>query len=101
MQRKDLRTYRYQRTRAAFLADKVRCHWCGKYSPRLTIDHLIPVALMDQHSGLSPMDVENWVAACGSCNARRGAMLTNAKRARRRARPAAGFSYTANPSRDW
>ena len=102
MTRADLRTYRYQRLRAAFLADKYRCHWCGTTSHRLTIDHLVPVALMSEGTDLTPLSVENWVAACLSCNARRGALLGNAKR-RRRARPAAGYSSSEwpPPSRHW
>ena len=103
MTRKDLRTYRYQRLRAAFLTGKTRCHWCGKFSPRLTIDHLVPVALMQEGAGLTPLSVENWVAACLSCNARRGAQLANGTRHRNR-RPAAGYSASSQwppPSREW
>jgi hypothetical protein len=102
MPRDDLRSYRYQRARAAFLADKIACYWCGAEDRKLTIDHMIPVALMSEHDDLTPMDVDNWVAACSTCNAKRGAMITNAKRAEgRKGRPAAGFSNYPRPSRDW
>lgn len=97
MTRPDLRSYRYQQMRAAFLQGKTICHWCHQPHQRLTIDHLIPVALMHESSGLTPLDVENWVAACLRCNARRGAQLRNAMRGRKPRRPAMGYS----PSRDW
>jgi len=108
-ERKDLKTYHYQQTRAAFLSDKTCCHWCGASHRKLTIDHVIPVALMVDRGSLAPLDVRNWVAACTSCNARRGAMITNARRGKvRRGRSAAGFSRSAAgfsrsvpPSRDW
>lgn len=94
MTRPDLRTYRYQKLRAAFLAEITHCHWCHRPAPRLTIDHVLPIAL---HPGLDPLDVGNWVAACLPCNAKRGAMISNARRQRRQ-RPAIGYE---RPSRDW
>jgi hypothetical protein len=75
MTRKDLRTYRYQQMRLAFLADKTSCYWCGTTQRKLTIDHVVPVALMSDDTELTPLSVENWVASCLSCNAQRGAML--------------------------
>jgi 5-methylcytosine-specific restriction endonuclease McrA len=92
MTRKDLRTYRYQQMRLAFLADKTGCYWCGSTQRKLTIDHVVPVALMSDDTELTPFSVENWVAACLSCNAQRGARLVNAQRRRRRRRPHIGFS---------
>lgn len=93
MPRKDLGTYRYRQLRAAFLADKAACHWCGIRTHKLTVDHLYPVALMGESHSYGPLDVENWVAACLPCNSRRGAQLRNALRptSRRRRRPAIGF----------
>ena len=84
MTRKDLRTYRYQQMRLAFLSDKTSCYWCGTTQHKLTIDHVVPVALMSDDSELTPLSVENWVASCLSCNAQRGARLGNTRRRRRR-----------------
>ena len=95
MARRDLRTYKYQQLRAAFLADKTHCHWCRRPVERLTVDHLVPVALMEPECGLDPLDVGNWVPACLTCNARRGALLRHRLNPRRR--PQLGFA----PSREW
>ncbi len=100
MARKDLGTYKYQQLRAAFLAGQTQCHWCKLHFTKLTVDHVIPVALMHQDTGLTPLDTENWVAACLSCNARRGAYLQQQlrpRKPRRPRRPQLGF----DPSREW
>ena len=106
MTRKDLRTYRYQKLRAAFLTDKTQCHWCGTTAARLTIDHVVPVALMHEGTGLTPLSVQNWVAACLRCNASRGAKLSALARQNRRPRRAAiGYAppdgRSVGPSRIW
>ncbi len=100
MPRKDLGSYKYQQLRAAFLADKSQCHWCRRHFERLTVDHVIPVALMHLDSGLTPLDTENWVPACLPCNAKRGARLgqqLRPRKPRRPRRPELGFE----PSREW
>lgn len=47
------------------------CHWCGNYGS--TLDYLTPLAL-----GGTAHDASNAVAACRSCNSRRGATQGNA-----------------------
>ncbi|MCK5430112.1 MAG: HNH endonuclease, partial [Anaerolineales bacterium] len=42
------------------------CQYCGRRVPYLTIDHIIPRRLGGKHSW------ENLVAACPSCNHRKG-----------------------------
>ena len=90
MPRDDLQTYGYRKQRARFLADKDSCHWCGTRDRKLTVDHLVPVAMMTPGEYLTPMSIENWVAACLPCNARRGARMGNALRRRPRRRAAIG-----------
>jgi 5-methylcytosine-specific restriction endonuclease McrA len=46
--------------------DNYTCQYCGRHAPYLTIDHIIPRRLGGQHSW------ENLVAACPSCNHRKG-----------------------------
>lgn len=46
--------------------DNYTCQYCGRRAPYLTIDHIIPRRLGGQHSW------ENLVAACPSCNHRKG-----------------------------
>jgi hypothetical protein len=51
-----------------FSRDGFKCQYCGQAFPadRLTIDHLIPLA-MD-----GPDEITNYVSACEPCNARKG-----------------------------
>jgi len=46
--------------------DHFTCQYCGKHTPDLTIDHVIP-----RHVG-GPHAWTNVVAACASCNHRKG-----------------------------
>lgn len=46
--------------------DNFTCQYCGQYSAQLTIDHVLPRRLGGEHSW------ENLVAACPSCNHRKG-----------------------------
>lgn len=46
--------------------DDYRCQYCGQYTPYLTIDHMIPRRLGGLHAW------DNLVAACPSCNHRKG-----------------------------
>jgi 5-methylcytosine-specific restriction endonuclease McrA len=52
--------------REIFRRDNHTCQYCGKHTPALTIDHVIP-----RHKG----GLHNWnnvVAACASCNHHKG-----------------------------
>ncbi len=49
-----------------FRRDNYRCQYCGKYSLDLTIDHIFPRHLGGMHTWT------NVVAACASCNHRKG-----------------------------
>jgi 5-methylcytosine-specific restriction endonuclease McrA len=46
--------------------DEFTCQYCGKRAPFLTLDHVIPRRLGGDHSW------DNLVAACPSCNHRKG-----------------------------
>jgi len=46
--------------------DEYTCQYCGKCSPYLTIDHIMPRRLGGNHSW------DNLVAACPPCNHRKG-----------------------------
>lgn len=46
--------------------DNFACQYCGQYAAYLTIDHIVPRRLGGNHSW------ENLVAACPSCNHRKG-----------------------------
>ena len=46
--------------------DNYTCQYCGQYATYLTVDHILPRRLGGQHSW------ENLVAACPSCNHRKG-----------------------------
>jgi 5-methylcytosine-specific restriction endonuclease McrA len=46
--------------------DNYTCQYCGQSTPHLTIDHVIPRRLGGQHTW------KNLVAACPSCNHRKG-----------------------------
>jgi len=82
--------YRWQRRRLRILArDRRRCHWCGGIAN--TVDHLVP-----RCDGGSNHD-ENLVAACTSCNSRRGAQLAAERQAARRGQP----PPAAGPRRVW
>ena len=74
MNQKGTGNYSYRRLRAAFLAGNPPCAWCGR-APGTTVDHLVPI-----DAGAVRNDVTNWVAACKSCNSRRGALYLAAKR---------------------
>jgi 5-methylcytosine-specific restriction endonuclease McrA len=52
--------------REIFRRDNHTCQYCGKHSPTLTIDHVIP-----RHKGGSH-NWDNVVAACASCNHHKG-----------------------------
>jgi 5-methylcytosine-specific restriction endonuclease McrA len=53
--------------------DGHRCHWCGKHAD--TVDHVRPLTI-----GGERLDPTNLVAACRSCNSRRGAIVSNRRR---------------------
>lgn len=55
--------------------DGYRCAWCG--GPATTGDHLVPLA-----DGGARLDPGNVVAACLSCNSRRGAHTSRTPRPR-------------------
>lgn len=46
--------------------DNYTCQYCGKHSTELTVDHIMPRHLGGKHTW------ENVVAACPSCNHRKG-----------------------------
>jgi len=46
--------------------DNYTCQYCGQHATYLTVDHILPRRLGGQHSW------ENLVAACPSCNHRKG-----------------------------
>ena len=52
--------------REVFRRDSYICQYCGKKTIELTIDHVIPRHMGGQHRW------NNVVAACGSCNHRKG-----------------------------
>ncbi len=52
--------------REIFRRDQHTCQYCGKHTLELTIDHIIPRHMGGLHSW------ENVVAACPSCNHRKG-----------------------------
>lgn len=78
-------TETYRRNRAALLASKPGCHWCG--APAETADHLIEL----DRGGDDSLD--NLVPACKKCNSSRGAKYGNMKRS---AREAARRQATSN-----
>lgn len=69
-----LRVHTSQVGRAFRLAilerDGWRCHWCGERAD--TVDYVQALA-----QGGTALDHTNAVAACRSCNSRRGAAITN------------------------
>lgn len=68
-------TQRWKLTRLLVLRrDNYKCHWCGAVATQC--DHLrSPI------EGGPVFDPANLVAACRTCNASRGAHLTNARKA--------------------
>jgi 5-methylcytosine-specific restriction endonuclease McrA len=55
--------------REVFRRDNYTCQYCGKHTTDLTIDHVVPRHLGGQHVW------NNVVAACPSCNHRKGGRL--------------------------
>jgi len=55
--------------REVFHRDHYTCQYCGKTSPDLTIDHIIPRHLGGTHNWM------NVVTACSACNHRKGGRL--------------------------
>ena len=52
--------------RNIFKRDRYTCQYCGKHTSKLTIDHVTPRHMGGSHSW------DNLVAACPSCNHRKG-----------------------------
>jgi 5-methylcytosine-specific restriction endonuclease McrA len=60
--------------REVFRRDKYTCQYCGRHSSDLTVDHVWPKHLGGEHTWT------NVVAACPSCNHRKGGrQLTEAQ----------------------
>jgi len=55
--------------REVFLRDGFACQYCGEHTQKLTLDHIVPRHRGGSHSW------ENLVAACGTCNHRKGGRL--------------------------
>jgi len=55
--------------REIFRRDQFTCQYCGKVTPLLTVDHIIPKHLGGAHVW------SNLVAACSICNHRKGSRL--------------------------
>lgn len=73
----------WQRVRLVILErDDHRCHWC--HGLATTVDHVRPLS-----AGGARLDATNLVAACVSCNSRRGARA--ADRIRPRLAPGSGW----------
>jgi 5-methylcytosine-specific restriction endonuclease McrA len=71
----------YRKNRAQLLRDQPNCHWCKK-AKATQADHLIEA----DRGGTD--DLDNMVASCGRCNAKRGQAYGTAKaRARQAKRP--------------
>lgn len=68
--------------REVFRRDGYRCQYCGQYSARLTIDHVIP-----RHRG-GRCEWENLVSACPQCNRRKAGRTPQEASMRLRCRPA-------------
>lgn len=65
----------YQRNRKRLLSERgISCHWCGT-TENLTADHLLEVDAGGGH------EADNLVAACASCNNRRGHKYVQQKNA--------------------
>jgi 5-methylcytosine-specific restriction endonuclease McrA len=61
--------------------DEYRCQYCGTTAGQMTIDHIIPRRLNGPHSW------QNLVAACPSCNRRKGGKLLKEARMVLKRRP--------------
>jgi 5-methylcytosine-specific restriction endonuclease McrA len=59
-----------------FRRDAHTCQYCGKRTPRLTVDHVLPRYLGGPHSW------ENLVSACPACNRRKGGKTLDQTRMR-------------------
>lgn len=82
--------------------DNYTCQYCGRHVPYLTIDHVMPRRLGGQHSW------ENLVAACPSCNHRKGGRTieqAHMSLSRPPQEPPASalylFSHHLNDNEDW
>ena len=62
--------------REVFVRDRYTCQYCGNQSHELTIDHIVP-----RHRG-GGHTWENLVAACKTCNHRKGGKLLDEARLR-------------------
>ena len=63
----------WRATREKVLSQNAVCMWClytGKVSPATEADHIIPVDRCESE-GINPLDPNNLVPSCRSCNARR------------------------------
>ena len=49
-----------------FRRDNYQCQYCGKHSPNLTVDHIIPQRLGGESTW------ENLITACAECNHKKG-----------------------------
>jgi 5-methylcytosine-specific restriction endonuclease McrA len=85
-----------------FRRDKYTCQYCGKKTSTLTIDHVIPRSKGGSHTW------ENLVAACPSCNHRKGgrtAQQANMKLLSVPKAPSASALYIfgryVNKNQDW
>jgi 5-methylcytosine-specific restriction endonuclease McrA len=67
--------------RNVFVRDGFKCAYCGNETSRLTIDHLVP------RSRGGRTNFENCVAACKSCNNRKGSRTPREARMFSKARP--------------
>jgi 5-methylcytosine-specific restriction endonuclease McrA len=65
--------------RRVLVRDGFRCHWCRGRANEA--DHVVAIA-----DGGAALDLRNLVAACRSCNARRGGELHRSARLVRRSR---------------
>lgn len=82
--------------------DNYTCQYCGRHVPYLTIDHVFPRRLGGKHSW------ENLVAACPSCNHRKGGRTIEQAHMRLlhspQEPPASAlylFSHHLNDNQDW
>ena len=66
-----------------FRRDHYTCQYCGKRTSNLTLDHIIPRHMGGAHTW------ENLVAACPSCNLRKGGRMVRQAGMRLLSKPAA------------
>lgn len=65
----------WRSTRASVLAKDALCSWClhlGRVTEATEVDHVIPLSHCSAE-GINPLDKNNLVPSCRSCNARRAA----------------------------